>query len=469
MLNKKIAYNSIISSGARIIGLALSLIIIGFITRYLGKDGFGYYSVILAFLFFFTVLADLGLYSICLRDISRPKADENKIINNSFTLRFFAGLFVFSLAPIVIYFFPYTNEVKLGVLIGSFGFWMMSNHQVLMGVFQKYLKMDKVAIAELVGRLFQLVLILFFIWQKLSFLFIVSAFVASALINFILILIFIRKYIRLSFEFDFVFWRSLLKESLPLALAIIFTVIYFKLDTIMLSLMKPPADVGIYNLSYKFLESLLFFPAMFIGLVMPLMSKYALLFREKFNKVIQESLDILLFFIVPLIVGTIFLSKEIVVLIAGKDFLLSAGVLNLLIIAGGIIFLGVLFSNMIISLREQKKLIYIYGTGAVINLIANFIFIPKYSYYGAAWTTILTELIVTGLMLIVLYKILKSLPSFNSIFKYALAGLIMAIPLYYLHNWSLFILIILSSLIYFGFLYLINGIPFKDIRNLIKK
>ncbi len=161
MLNKKIAYNSIISSGARIIGLALSLIIIGFITRYLGKDGFGYYSVILAFLFFFTVLADLGLYSICLRDISRPKADENKIINNSFTLRFFAGLFVFSLAPIVIYFFPYTNEVKLGVLIGSFGFWMMSNHQVLMGVFQKYLKMDKVAIAELVGRLFQLVLILF--------------------------------------------------------------------------------------------------------------------------------------------------------------------------------------------------------------------------------------------------------------------------------------------------------------------
>jgi len=76
MLNKKIAYNSIISSGARIIGLALSLIIIGFITRYLGQDGFGYYSIIFAFLYLFTVLADLGLYSICLRDISRPNADK---------------------------------------------------------------------------------------------------------------------------------------------------------------------------------------------------------------------------------------------------------------------------------------------------------------------------------------------------------------------------------------------------------
>ena len=469
MLNRKIAYNSVISSGARIVGLALSLVIIGFITRYLGKDGFGYYSVIFAFLYFFTVLADLGLYSICLRDISRPNANETKIINNAFTLRFFAGLFIFCIAPLVVCFFPYAKEIKLGVLIGSFGFWMMSNHQVLMGVFQKYLRMDKVAIADFIGRLVQLGLVVFFIWQKFSFLFIVTAFIVGTFVNFILVFLFTKKYIRISFDFDFVFWRSLLKESLPLALAIIFTVIYIKLDTIMLSLMKTPADVGIYSLSYRFLESLLFFPVMFIGLVMPLMSKYALSFRDKFKKITQESLDILLLFIVPLIIGTFFLSKKIIVLIAGKDFLLSAGVLNLLIIAGGIIFLGVLFSNMIISLKEQKKLTYIYGIGAVINLIANFIFIPRYSYYGAAGTTILTELIVTGLMLIVLYRMLKSLPSFNSIFKYILAGLIMAIFLYYLHNWSLFILIILSSLIYFGFLYLINGIPFKNIRNLIKK
>ena len=53
MLGRKIAYNSVISAGARIIGLALSLIIIGLLTRYLGQDGFGYYSTVLAFLFFF--------------------------------------------------------------------------------------------------------------------------------------------------------------------------------------------------------------------------------------------------------------------------------------------------------------------------------------------------------------------------------------------------------------------------------
>ena len=467
MLSRKIAYNTIISAGARIIGLVLSLVVIGFITRYLGQDGFGYYSTILAFLFFFTVLADLGLYSICLCEISRPQADERKIASNAFTLRFFAGLFIFILSPLIIYLFPYPIEVKFGVLIGAVGFWIMSNQQVLIGIFQKHLRMDKVAIGELVGRLVQLGLVVFFIKQDFGFLFIVSALVFGSFMNFILVFFFSQKYIHISFEFDFVFWRSLLKESLPLALAIIFTMVYFKIDTIMLSLMKPAMDVGIYNLAYIFLESLLFFPAMFVGLIMPLMSEYAFSAREKFKQITQKTLDILLIFIIPMIIGVIFVSKEAVVLVAGQDFILSAGVLNILIIAAGIIFLGVLFSNMIISLKKQKSLTYIYGLGVIINLIANFILIPKYSYYGAAWTTLLTELVVTALMLVALSKILDKLPSFKLVFRYLLAGLMMVMVFYFLSNWPLFVLIILSTLIYFGFLYLIG--EFKGLNLVFRK
>jgi len=255
MLSRKIFFNTFIAAGARVIGLALSLITIGLISRYLGQAGFGYYSTILAFLFFFTIVADLGLYSICLREISRPKANEKKIASNAFTLRFFVGLLVFVLAPLIIYFFPYPSQVKWGVLIGALGFWLMSNQQVLTGVFQKYLRMGRVALAELIARVVQLVLVAVFVWQGMDFLFIISALTVSALFNFVLVFIFSRKYIPISFEFDFKFWRSLLKESLPLGLAVIFTLIYFRLDTLMLSLMKPAADVGIYNLGYKFLES----------------------------------------------------------------------------------------------------------------------------------------------------------------------------------------------------------------------
>ena len=140
---------------------------------------------------------------------------------------------------------------------------------------------------------------------------------------------------------------------------------------------------------------------------------------------------------------------------------------KILIIAAGIIFLGVLFSNMIISLKKQKSLTYIYGLGVIINLIANFILIPKYSYYGAAWTTLLTELVVTALMLVALSKILDKLPSFKLVFRYLLAGLMMVMVFYFLSNWPLFVLIILSTLIYFGFLYLIG--EFKGLNLVFRK
>ncbi|MEA2113057.1 MAG: flippase [Patescibacteria group bacterium] len=469
MLGKRIAYNTVISAGARVIGLAISLITISLIARYLGNVEFGYYAIVLAFLFFFSVLADLGLYSICLRDISRSGADEKKIVSNVFTLRFFVGLLFFILAPLFVCFFPYPSQIKLGVLIGAIGFWLLSNQQVLVGIFQKHLRMDNVAAGELLGRLVQIGLVAFFIWRDFGFLSIIIAFVAGALVNFILIFIFSQRLIPISFQFDFVFWKKLLRESLPLALAIIFTVIYFKLDTIMLSLMKPAADVGIYNLAYKLLESLLSFPAMFVGLVMPLMSKYAFFDKNKFKKVTQKTLDVLLIFIVPMLVGIFFLSFRIVVLVGGDDFILSGGVLNVLILAAGIIFLGVLFSNMIISLKKQKSLAVIYGVGALFNLTANFIFIPRYSYYGAAWTTVMTELIVTIMMIFVVYKTLNYLLSFGIFYKSAPAAFLMALPLYFLSGWPLIPLVFLSILVYFGGLWLFKGITSEEIMFLVKK
>lgn len=469
MSARKIAYNTFVAAGTRIIGMALSLIIIGSITRYLGQSGFGEYATIIAFLFFFNVFADLGVYAICLRDISRPGADERMIASNAFTLKFVVSFFIFSLAPLAVLFFPYGSRIKSGVLIAAVGFWLLSNDQILIGVFQKYLRIDKMALSEVLGRAVQLGFVLFFIHQKMDFLFVVSAITIGSAVNFGFGFYFARQYVPLIFKFDFSFWRSLLKKSAPLALAAIFSMLYFKLDAIMLSVMKSPADVGIYGLAYKVLESLLFFPAMFVGLIMPFLSKYAFSDKRSFNKIGQKTLDILMIFIVPLVIGVILISSQIVVFIGGRAFIASAGVLNILIVATGVIFLGTLFSNMVIALEKQKSLVCIYAFGAVFNLVANLIFIPRYSYYGAALTTLFTELLATGLMMAVILRTNRTLPEFRNVFKCLLAGLVMGLSLYYFNDWNIFILASLAVLVYFPVLWLLGGLSTKEIMFLIKK
>lgn len=475
-LVNKIAYNTVASTGARIIGVAFSLINIGFIARYLGREGFGSYSLILAFLSIFNILADLGLYSLMTREISRPGADEKKIASNIFTLRIVVLLILLTLAIIAIWFFPYTYQVKLGVVIVTIAILFLSASQVLMGIFQKYLRTDRAALSEVIGRAIQLGLSILFIYLDLGFFAILAALIAGAGAIFALNFFFARKYVSLTLAFDFSYWKEVFKMTLPIAVSIVLTLIYFKIDSIFLSLgainrssNNPISDVGIYNIAYKVLEGTIFFPAMFVGLIMPLLSKFAFSDREQFKKIFQKALDILIIFIVPLVVGLLLLSLPIVVLIGGKDFNVSSPVLQILSLAIGLIFLGNLLGYSIIALNKQKAGAWIYFGGMIFNVATNLIFIPKYSYLGAAGTTVVTEFLVTVLMLWLIYKTINYFPSFKIIFKTLFAGLTMGAVIYYFQNWNLFLLIGLGLVVYFGTLFLVKGIKKEEVLMLIQK
>jgi O-antigen/teichoic acid export membrane protein len=202
---------------------------------------------------------------------------------------------------------------------------------------------------------------------------------------------------------------------------------------------------------------------------MPLLSKYAFSDLEKFKRVFQRALDFLIISAIPLAIGTLFLSSKIIFLLSGGEFEESVLVLNILIFACAMIFLGALFSNVIIARNLQKTLAKIYLIGAVANIIANFIFIPQYSFYGAAGTTLFTELLVTILMLIVIFKSIRYLPSFKIFFKALFASIIMALPLYFFQEQNLFILFPLAIGIYFLILYLIKGISKEDILMIVRR
>jgi len=468
MLAKKIAYNTIISLASRILSTVGALLVIGITTRYLGQNGFGNYSTVLAFLYVFSVLADLGLYSITVREISKEGTDERTIVSHAFSLRFWSGLLIFGVAPFVAWFFPYPPMVKIGIALAAAGQWFLSNAQVLMGVFQKYLKMEKAALAELGGRIVQFALVAVIVWQRFGFFSIILAFSLSCLANFLLVLFFARKYVSFKIGWNPPHWKKLLTESFPLAISAVFVMIYFKLDTVMLSVMKPATDVGIYSIAYKILESLIFFPAMFVGLVMPLLSRHALANPEEFKKVSQKSFEILLIFAVPLAVGGLLLSKSIIALVAGPGFEAASGVLKILIFATAVIFFGSLFSNMIIAIGRQRALAKIYGLGALVNLGVNLILIPRFSYWGAASSTLFTEALVTILMLAVISRSINFLPSFWLATKILLAVSLMVLALYFLSSLNFFILLLLAGSVYFGALLVVGGVSFDDVGLLIK-
>ena len=450
-------------------GTLLALVAIGLTTRYLTKTEWGEYAIMLTFGSIFAVLADGGFYQLLVREISRPGADENKVASNIFTMRLLVSLFIFALAPLVSFFLPYSAQARWGIAVGMIGFWFLSGSQVFMGVFQKYLRMDRAAIAELAGRVVQLVLIFLVIRWQLNFLWIVATLTLSGLVNFVMVYLMAQKHLAVRLSFDFDFWKTSIKQSYPLAISGILVMLYFSFSSLILSAFRPAADVGIYRLAYKVLESLIFFPSMFVGLIMPVMSSVAFTDRERFKKILQKSYDVLIIFALPLVMGTPLLAGKIIELLGGGNYPESVPVLNILMVAVGIIFLGTLFSFGLIALDRQKNLLWISAAGAVFNLLLNFIFIPQYSYTAAAVITVLTEGLVTIFMAASIWREIYYLPGSKIAAKSFLASLVMVAVLWLAGDVNLFVLLAIALACYFGALYLFKGISAGEIMALVKK
>jgi O-antigen/teichoic acid export membrane protein len=463
---RKIAYNVIFNVITKFISTALALVGIGFITRYLGIQGFGDYSTVLAFFTFFGAAADLGLYVITAREISRPDADEEKILGNAFAIRLVSALAVFILTPILVYFLPYTFDVKLGIMIAAASFVFSSTYMVLNGVFQKNLAMDKVATAEVLGKLIQIAIIIFAVKKDLGFTAIIFSILISMIFNFAVVLFWVRKYTKLQLQFDFVYWKKFLKNSMPLGLSAIVVFIYFKIDTILLSILKTNTEVGIYNAAYKVIENISYVPAMISGLVFPMFSRHVFSDKKQFFHLADETLKVFLILVVPMIIGTLFLANGIIHLIGGAAFANASNTLRILIFALGFIFFGGLFNNILIASNLQKRMLGVLIGCALFNVVANLIFIPRYSYTAAAIISVITEFLVAFSGFILTRKHVSYAPSFAYFPRILFSGLIMGAFLFVFSGFGFFQLVISSALVYILLLWITRTITVKELSSI---
>lgn len=464
---QKISYNLGIATLSRGVIGVLSLVVVGILTRSLGPVGFGQYSAIFAYLYIFTAIADLGLYTVMVREISRTveRDEERQIAGKIFTMRLIAVALMIGLADLLVFAFPYPLTVKIGILIASLFSISSSLAQVLVGVFQKYLRLYFVSASDILARLVQLALLIILAKFGAGLLWFVAVVVISEAVHFAFIFGFSRRMVKIKTMVDWTYFRQTFKTALPIAVSLVLVLIYFKLDTVLLSIMKPAEDVGIYSVAYKALEAVIFLPAIYVGLVMPILSKYAIASKTEFIKTFRKTFDTLSIFALPFAAYLFVLSDDLAKLIGGGEFAASGPVLKILSLAIFLIFFGNLGGNAIIALNLQKKGMWIYLSGAILNVSANLILIPRYSYFATAWTTVATELLITVWMFAMIKKELGVMPKFQVFGKAVIAMTLMVLVIlpFSTNLWKASLL----SLIYYPLLFALGGFTKADFRELI--
>ncbi len=465
-LSSQVAYNTLIQIIGKAISTLLGLLAVAVMARYLREAGFGQYSTIFTFLSFFAVMADFGLTLVTSQMISRPGAEEKNLLENLFSLRLVSAAVFLLLAPLVVLFFPYPAVIKLGVAAASLSFFFTALNQILVGWFQKNLTMAIVAAAEVVSRIILLGGIILTAFFDFGLFGIIVATVSSSAISFIMHFWFSRRFIKITWRVDLPVWREIISRSWPLGVTIFLNLIYLRADILILSLLKSQSEVGIYGATYKVIDVLTSLPFMFAGLILPLLTAaWAAGRLEQFNKILKRSFDALLILALPLIVGAELVARPLMVMVAGENFAASGAVLKILILAMGFIFIGCLASHAVIALDKQKNIIGAYIFTAITALAGYLIFIPLYSYYGAAWVTVYSEFAIAAFSLYVVIKYSDFRPDFTIFLKSLAASLTMGLAAYLLlGKINLILIILLAGLIYLTVLYLLGGIKKEDLK-----
>ena len=472
-LARALALNTGVQVLGKTVSTALGIVIIGLMTRQLGTEGFGAYSTANAFLQVFALLLDLGLNVTLIALLGEHAGDEKyerRCTSALFTLRFVMAFLILGLvAPAVALASPYPLALKLAIIALTGSFIFPSLNQVVVGAQQRHLKMSMAAIAENVGRVIALAGLLFAQAQGWGLIPIMWFISLASFFNFILNFFSARKYADFHWNWDPAFWKMALHRSWPVGLSIAFGLAYFKADTLILSFVRPQAEVGIYGAAYRVLEILITIPFMYAGILLPILSNaFAKKDVPKFKNLVTNSIDVMLIFCLPMMAGTWILGERIMILVAGPEFAESGRILSILIVAVAAIYLNTVFSHIVVAIDGQRKMIPVYIAVAIAAVAGYLLFIPTYGMWAAAWLTVASEVLVGLGSIVVSHKAIPTEFKPRALLASIGASILMSIVVWTLRNQSVAIPILIGALVYAIAIYAMGGIRKETIQDILK-
>jgi O-antigen/teichoic acid export membrane protein len=186
-------------------------------------------------------------------------------------------------------------------------------------------------------------------------------------------------------------WEKVIRPALPFALMNIFTVIYFRSGTLLISLLTGSDQlVGYYNAGYRLVESYMLFPAIIAGPIYPVLVRRIAVAEDAGDILLQAVRAVLplsVVFAVPL-----FLFRADFTRVLFGDGYAPAhdavGIVALSMIPVGMNFI---FGTVVAASGRQRTGNKFIALVTALNIIMNLVLIPMYGVAGAATATVLTE------------------------------------------------------------------------------
>jgi len=454
---KRVAKNAltpmVLSLVNRIIDMAFAMLTL----RILAPEGAGRMQFAINFIGYFETLVFFGLGALLTREMSKHRDEARRYVTNSVLLRLIIWLGAVPALALATYaymrFSGLTPDTIWAIVFFFVALIPSLVSDSLTAVFYAHEKMEYPAAITSVTTVLRvtlgtLALLLGYGFVGLAATTLVVNLATVSILSVLVARLFSRSWGQ-KVGFEGPFTLGMARDSLPLMVNNLLSKVFFQVDVLLLKPLRGDVEVGYYGAAYRYIRGLDIIPSYFTMAVFPLISRFAESKRDSLIRAYILSVKLLTMVALPIAVGTTFVARDLILILAGADYLpqsmLALQILVWYVVVG---FINSVTHYVLIAIQRQRFLTKAFVVGAAFNIVVNLLLIPRFGYLAAAATTVLSEVALFIPFYYCVRKDLTALPWLDIFWRPGAAAALMAMAMWLLRHTTALLSIPVGGVVY---------------------
>jgi O-antigen/teichoic acid export membrane protein len=448
----------------RVAGYGLSMLLTAaasvLLLRHLGVSGFGRYMTVASLIAIVSGVTDIGLAGVGARDLGlRPQGEERRrLLSNLLGIRLVLtplGVLAATSFAVVA---DYDRTLVLGTILAGAGLVVTSFQGTMTLPLSVELRIGRLTVTEALRQVAMLLGIALLVAAGAGLLSFFALFIAVGLVALAVTPLLVGRGFVWRPAFDRAEWRTLIRESLPLAVSAVMGVVYFRVLIVLMSLLATEVATGLFATSFRVTEMLYGLSSLVLTVALPVMA-VAAEERARLRYMLQRMSEVAAIAACYLVLVVVVAAEPVLDLLGGSQYRDAAPVLQIQVFALIPVFLGQVLQFGLFAVRRQSAQAVASGVALVFVLTLGLILVPMYDATGAAIAALIAE---TGFAISLLTLLLRYepmlRPSFWFLWKIALgAGL--AASTVYVPGLPTLGTAAVATLVYAVVLWLVGALP----------
>ncbi|MFQ5963207.1 MAG: flippase [Candidatus Scalinduaceae bacterium] len=461
---RSIIRNTAFLSAGKSLGDLCTFFFLVYFARIFGTDILGKYAFAMSLGGLLTVLINLGLNTLMVREVSKDKDQNSKYMGNLLVTQGILAILIWFVIGLISLFSNFSSDTKLIlVLISSYHVFYKFT-MLFRAEFRAHEEMQYSAFLEISHKVIILLLGIFsiIIWKNPIITLTVYPFSAFSMciLGFI---ISVSKYGWPDLKVDYVFIKNSLVKAVPFFIIMILAQFYDRIGIILLAYFKEETEVGIFSAADRLLVTIASGVAIFGTVIFPVMSRLFAESKYELFKLYERSVRLMIIVLLPLSTIIFLLSKQIILTFFGDKFIESTPVLQIL--TWTLLFFGLncILANLLVVTNHQNRLVKIRIPIYLGYFAVNLALIHKYSFIGLAWAKLFAETFIFLTAYFYVSRIIHNIHIIKNAAAPIMSCLLTALVFYLMDNINLWLKVSSSLIVCVSTMFILKGIEIHDL------